>query len=95
MFCFLMMLFFQTEDTVYNLRDFRLPDAGAMKLYSDLNLVIRDNVDYSSRIYKEWEDRDSYRGGTGRVTFLYDRRGEKRELNLDVSFSGHLRSTPG
>ncbi len=92
----LMFLLVQTEaDTVYNLRDFRLPDAGAMKLYTNLNLLIRDNVDYFSNIYKEWEDRDSYRGGTGKVTFLYDRRGEKRELQLDVSFSGHFRSTPG
>ncbi|TET22752.1 MAG: hypothetical protein E3J71_04930 [Candidatus Stahlbacteria bacterium] len=86
----LMFLLVQTQaDTVYNLRDFRLPDAGAMKLEMDAGLDISGRDDYETWSAPDEEYIGDQTGGSGGGYWGFDwefcLRGENRYIYLKLN----------
>lgn len=82
-----MILFFQTDDTAYNLRDFRLPDAGVMRLYVDGSLSIRGEDNYYEREDPQYNEdiEDLYGSASGSATWDFHLLGEQRYFDAKIS----------
>jgi len=92
MLIFLITILFQAdEDTIYNLRDFRLPDAGAMELKVGAGFsgsegwYLKDDSAYYYRA------RSGYMGGSGSGSWSIRYSGEDKHLNTYVSGSAGSR----
>lgn len=97
MFQIFLLLLLQTEaDTVYDLRDFRLPDAGVMRLYVDGSLSIRGTDDLYEREDIEYSvhSKDIYGGSSGSITWDLHLLGEQRYFDVKIrpGLNGYLRA---
>jgi len=82
----LMFLLVQT-DTTYNLRDFRLPDAGVMRLYVDGSLSIRGEDNYYEREDPQYNEdiEDLYGSASGSATWDFHLLGEQRYFDAKIN----------
>lgn len=90
MLIFLITILFQVEtDTVYNLRDFRLPDAGAMRLQLGAGIYGSGGIRLQTDSAYNYRSRSGNIEGSGGVSWSIRFSGEEKHYNTYLSgFAG-------